>query len=380
MTLSFSLANLERMEDRRGLFGPPCGDVVTASLARFLPPEGLVLEIGCGAGQSRAWLTEAQRARLVHSDMSAAFTAKLTRRWPDARGLTAAAEALPLRAGSLAAVVGLCAFDAVTAPARARDEVARVLGPGGVFVHWLDMTTHLEPVFETLGTESLVAFPNFVADYAHAKGTLDGVPSPLRGHIESFLDPLDDLVVLPSQSLRELVELLRRAHDPLGDMLSAYADRFAATPPEPAEAAQAFVDVTHHPEAARHLGHVMTSLFLMLWELAPAAHLAAAFRPASSTRHFAARLATLFGSGAGFTVLHSDVICARREAEPPPDWPATWRYYTRRVGHTWASSTPPPAFGVPVATFSAAPAPPDPGPSARLSVESGVFTFVARRS
>ena len=87
--------------------------------------------------------------------------------------MRATAEALPIAAGACGAVVGLCVIDAVADADAAAAEIARVLAPGGRFVHLLDMATLLEQPFAKLAGSGLVPIPNVFGDPGDHEWPLD---------------------------------------------------------------------------------------------------------------------------------------------------------------------------------------------------------------
>ena len=185
-------ATLDLLQRRRAPYGGALQAIVGDVLARFPPLDRRpVLEIGAGAGQLRGWLPQAVRARTVHSEPSRAAAEALHRRGADADVARAAAEALPIAAGACGGVLGLCVFDAVARCAGgAVAEIARVLAPGGRFVHLLDMATLLEQPFEKLAGSGLVPIPNVFGDPGDHEWPLDvvllrarlaGEPAALRG-------------------------------------------------------------------------------------------------------------------------------------------------------------------------------------------------------
>src|SRR5262245_16683666 len=162
------LGALELLARRRAPYAELLAAIAADTLARFPPPaEGAVVEIGAGAGQLRSWLPAALRARTVHTDPSAEALDRLRQSDAAAETRVASAQQLPWKGGSVAAVVGLCVFDALHAAgveAAAASEAARVLRPGGLFVHFLDMATLLETPFAKLAASGLVPIPNVFGD------------------------------------------------------------------------------------------------------------------------------------------------------------------------------------------------------------------------
>jgi SAM-dependent methyltransferase len=101
-------------------------------------PGSDVLDLGAGTGKLTAALLERPGVRVRAVDPDPAMLAELRRRFPAAEALEGSAEAVPLPAGSVDAVVVGQAwhwFD----PERALPEIARVLRPRGVLaVLWND--------------------------------------------------------------------------------------------------------------------------------------------------------------------------------------------------------------------------------------------------
>ena len=99
-------------------------------------PGARVLDLACGAGRHAVALARAG-AKVVGLDLSLPLLRATRRRWGDARLVRADIRVLPLRSGSLDAVVNLFTsfgyFDRDAEHERAVAEVARVLRPGGTF-------------------------------------------------------------------------------------------------------------------------------------------------------------------------------------------------------------------------------------------------------
>jgi ubiquinone/menaquinone biosynthesis C-methylase UbiE len=110
--------------------GDPIG--VRRSLETLLGRgEGLCLEVGCGTGIHAAQLRELGW-RPVGVDLSAAMLAYAKGRLPAAR---ADATRLPVRDGSLGTVVAVMVHTDMPQYPSVLREIARVLRPGGTFVH-----------------------------------------------------------------------------------------------------------------------------------------------------------------------------------------------------------------------------------------------------
>jgi len=103
-----------------------------AAMAAELPPGArLVLDLGCGPGNSTEHLRRAVGAGAVGADFSRPMLRRASRREPRLALLCADAGALPLRSGSLDAVTFHSVLYLLPDRARALGEVARCLRPGG---------------------------------------------------------------------------------------------------------------------------------------------------------------------------------------------------------------------------------------------------------
>ena len=115
-------------------------EVPAAVRALHLPPGGRILELGCGRGFALLALAYACRpARLVGAEIDAVAAAEACERLASAgvqsEVVVADVRSLPFADGTFDAVVD---FGTCYHVARAEDalaEVARVLEPGGVFLH-----------------------------------------------------------------------------------------------------------------------------------------------------------------------------------------------------------------------------------------------------
>lgn len=105
---------------------------VRAALDELLGPgAGLCLEVGCGTGTHAGQIRSLGRVP-VGVDLSAGMLAYARKRLPAAR---ADATRLPVRDAALGAVVAVMVHTDMPAYPSVLREVARVLRPGGVFVH-----------------------------------------------------------------------------------------------------------------------------------------------------------------------------------------------------------------------------------------------------
>ena len=184
-------ALLARLDRVRAPWDALTRRVVRAAIARFVPP-GPLVEVGAGGGQLRAWLPPDRAADVTHTDMSAPFLDVLRARCPDAAVAQADVTALPAADGSLAGVLGLCVLDTLPDPAAARDEFRRVLQPGGVVLHVLDLATSPGGAFAELIARGDFPLPNFARD----PGVLEVVTDAQRALLPAA-DDFDEVLAVP---------------------------------------------------------------------------------------------------------------------------------------------------------------------------------------
>jgi SAM-dependent methyltransferase len=340
-------ATLDLLQRRRAPYGAALHAITADVLARFPLLDGRpVLEIGAGAGQLRGWLPRAVRARAIHSEPSRTAAEALRRRGADADVVRAAAEALPVAAAACGGVVGLCVFDAVADAQAAVAEIARVLAPGGRFVHLLDMATLLEKPFEKLAGSGLVPIPNVFGDPGDHEWPLD-------------------VVLLRRDWLANLLRFATGAGHPFAATFAPIFAPFLADAYDSAAATSAFKAIAGSGDRRRTLAALLTSASrLAVAEGQPPVEPL----PFHSGRYLQSRLATSFGN-AGFAVELSEIV-ATAVRRPAADDEKTIRYRSLCLGHERLEGA------LPRRLLAGAPEPPRDGD---ILVEAGVFAFVARR-
>src|SRR5262245_11511051 len=127
---------LRDLEGERARYHALAARVVSSTLARELPAEGLVVEIG-GDGHPRTLLPAELGTRLVHTEK-------------------AGTERLPFADGEVAALVGLCVLDVLPDLPAAIAELRRVLRPGGRVIHFLDQNPYLKSIFARVASLGFV--------------------------------------------------------------------------------------------------------------------------------------------------------------------------------------------------------------------------------
>ncbi len=319
-------------------------------LARFVPDGNEpIVEIGAGDGQFRDWLPERVLSRITHTEPLAIAAREARKRHPTARIVRAPAEHLPFGNGELTCVIGSCVLDVVDDGIVTAKELARVLRPGGVFIHWLDMSTRLNDAFEILNRADLVPLPNVFGD-----------PSASRWPEDMFLATRGDLTLV--------LEILDRHHHPFAKPLRQYLAVFTHLPHT---LRPALAEYTQLSESAS-LRSALQGMFRAAAELAEPrlkdrlAHLQG--RPVASSRFFESRLNGYFAPAQGFEPVFSEIV-AQAELVPAISEPPTV-YLSSCVGEQRQLPALPDVRLVPDA--------PLPGPGQMLR-ELGVFVFVTRR-
>jgi SAM-dependent methyltransferase len=297
--------------ERRAPYADLLAGIVQDTLQAFPPLPGLpVVEIGAGTGQLRAWLPAAIQERVLHSDPSELALGLLRSRTPEARTLTASAERLPLDEAACSSVIGLCVFDALENPATAVAECARVIAPGGRFIHFMDMATLLEAPFAKLFASNLVPIPNVFADPAN------------------FEWPLDVLLV-PGEWLRGLLNFTRQVAFPVPSALGHYfqAALNAISTPGAVNATKLFKSVAASGQSRHQL----------LTFLASAGQLAVArgYPPLSplpfhSGRYLQSMIEAAFRENPAFRSERSEIVT---KAKWQPRLARATRYLSLCVGH-----------------------------------------------
>ncbi len=356
------LESLDLLARRRAPYTDLLAAIAGDVLARFPLGEraGPVLELGAGTGALRGWLPAAIADRAVHSDPSPRALALLRGRHAGAAVAAARAEQLPIGSGACDGVLGLCVFDAIHAGGAGADaaavaEIARVLGPGGRFVHLLDMATLLDAPFSKLAAGGLVPIPNVFGDPAEHEWPLD-------------------ILLLRRDWTSGLLELTARAGHPLARDFGAFFQHFLgpAVTFDGERAAAAFKAVASDGERRFALSRaIATACQLAVQQGYPT------FQPLPfhSSRYLASVLDTLFKESGAFRVELSEIV-TRSAWRPAGDAQDAPRYRSLALGHERVMAELPARL----LDESARRPPPgiDAGAGATL-VEAGVYAFVATR-
>jgi SAM-dependent methyltransferase len=283
-----ALNRLESVRKERQPFERLSRLLIAQTLEQYLPGEGLIVEIGMGDGQLRDRLPEAVLPRVIHTEPDAAVSRAYRRQHRNLNVIQAAAERLPFESESVAAVIGLCVLDVVPEGPTVVRELSRILKPGGRVVHWLDMSTVLGAVVDSLWSVRLVPFPNWFSD-------------------PSAADWPDDLLLIQREQLQLVVAALHGAGSPVARPLAQYLATFSSPPVAPGAPTQELIQL----QESHQLRTALMGAFQMAFELAPPEARAklANFQvqPLSTARHFEGELRSWFNEESGFRVELSGV-------------------------------------------------------------------------
>lgn len=316
-----------------------------------------LLEIGAGTGQLRAFLAQAMRERVVHSDPSELALGVLQSRTPEARVVSASAEQLPFDEAACGAVIGLCVFDALANHAQVVSECARVIAPGGRFIHFMDMATLLEAPFAKLLASKLLPIPNVFGDPA------------------DFEWPLD-VLLLPGEWLRGLLNLTRAIGYPTPSSLGHYfQSALNASSEQGATKATELFKAIASSGQSRH--ELMTFLVRASQLAASRGYPALSPLPFHSGRYLQSVIESAFRESQAFRIERSEVV---KTAKWQPRPPGPTHYRSLCVGHQRVLDALPERLlsesaRVRLSAEGAAVA----SSSDQLLVELGVYLFVAER-
>ncbi len=301
-----------------------------------------------GDGQLRERLPAAMLPRVIHTEPDASVSRAYRRQHPDATVLQAGAEQLPFESASVAAVLGLCVLDVVSDGRAVARELARVLRPGGRVIHWLDMTTVLAGVVDSLWSIGQVPLPNFFSE-------------------PSAQEWPQDLWLMPREHLASLVSSLHQAGSPAASPLAQYLAVFSAAPVAVGAPTRELIQLQ---ESAR-LRSVLRGALAIAYENAPAELReqlsGVAGQSMSTSSSFETMLRSWFTEEAGFRV---EISAVERDWQSKPRLESEPVYRSCLVGEQRHLPYLPSALLCPGAVSI---------PEQETLLELGVFTFVATR-
>lgn len=301
-----------------------------------------------GDGQLRDSLPEALLSRVIHTEPNSAVSRAYRRQHRQANVVQAAAEHLPFESASVAAVISLCVLDVVPDGHAVARELARVLKPGGRLIHWLDMTTVLDTVVDSLWSVGLVPLPNWFSDPSAAEWP-------------------EDLCLVHREQLALVVGSLRRAGSPAARPLGQYLTTFSSAPVTPGAPTRELIQLHESP----NLRSALKGAFQLAFELAApdvrARLTSYRVRPLSTAQQLETRLRTWFTEEAGFRV---DLSALERAWEVAPLQGPELVYRSCFIGEQRHLPVIPDALLCAEATSD---------PRRETLLELGVFSFVATR-
>ena len=310
--------------------------IVQAALTRFLPnPPAPLIEVGAGGGQLREWLPPHLLADIVHTEPSEPFVRALRERHPDANVVQADASALPFESGSVAAVLALCVFDTLPNLATVRDELHRVLRPGGKVLHVIDLATSPDCLFPGLIAGGELPLTNFARDRA----LLDVLTDAQKALLPPA-DEFDEVLAVPWESFRSLVGTLEAMRHPIAAALGPYGGLLALGALDPERLALRFMAASADPAQLLALNRSLLQLTLAAKQLGRTWPL----RAVSTRGHIRARLNATFAAG-GFEVEFAGPVAARAVVPREGDTRFTLRHAGRTISRAELPTT---EFGLPV--------------------------------
>jgi SAM-dependent methyltransferase len=346
--------------------------IVRAALAQWLPASPkAVVEIGAGGGQLREWLPAEVAAVTTHTEPSAPFLGVLRARHPGAKAVRADATALPFAAGSVDAVLALCVFDTLRDLTSVRDELERVLRPGGSVIHVLDLSTSPDCLFPELIAGGELPLTNFAGEPALLEVLTDAQKALLPP-----TDEFDDMLAVKWGPFRDFVSMLETAKHPLAAVLGPYAGVQKLDYLDPQRLADGFMAASADPLRLLMLNKALLKLTLSARQMGRAWPL----RAVSSRAHIREKLKAAFGPACGFAVEFAGPVSAREVVPSDGTLPADVRFVLRHAGRTVRRpEVSPRDFGTPVELLEGGRTPPRVAAGATILRETTVEVFASRR-
>jgi SAM-dependent methyltransferase len=346
--------------------------IVRAVLMKWLPASVTnVVEIGAGGGQLREWLPAEVAAVTTHTEPSEPFLKVLRARHPDAKAVRAEATALPFPAGSVDAVLALCVFDTLRDLASVRDELERVLRPGGSVIHVLDLSTSPDSLFPELIAGGELPLTNFAGEPALLEVLTDAQKALLPP-----ADEFDDVLAVKWEPFRDFVAMLEQARHPLAGELGPYASTNRPDYLDPQRLADSFMAASADPVRLLALNKALLKLTLSAKQMGRDWPL----RAASSRAHIREKLRAAFGPEHGFAVEFAGPASACEVVPSDGTLPADVRFVLRHAGRTVRRpDVSPRDFGTPVEALEGVPTPPRVAGRDTILRETTVEVFAARR-
>lgn len=342
--------------------------VVRTTLAKFLPsPTAPLVEIGAGGGQLREWLPPELAADATHTEPSEPFVRALRERHPGANVIRAEASALPFEAESVDAVLALCVFDTLPDLASVRDELRRVLRPGGAVVHFLDLATSPDCLFPELIAGGELPLTNFARDSALLEVLTDTQKSLLPP-----ADEFDEVLAVKWEAWKAFVGMLEQAKHPLAAQLGPYSGLNHPGALDPERLARGFMSASADPARLLALNRALLALTLSARQMGREWPL----RAVSSRAHVRERLRNAFDATRGFAVEFAGPVTAREVTAAGGEGGFVLRHAGRTITRPELPNV---EYGTPVEAFDGRPVARVVAGEGQMIRETTVEVFVARR-
>ncbi len=354
-------ALLEHLARVRAPWDALAGRIVRAAAARFVPPApGAVVELGAGGGQLLEWLPPPLAAEAVLTEPSEPFARALRARHPNAPVLQTNADALPFGAGEVRAALALCVFDTLRNLGAVRDELRRVLRPGGAVLHVLDLATSPDALFPELIAGGEVPLTNFARDTALLEVLSDAQREALPEAGE-----FDEVLAVRWEPFHALLKLLAATGHPLLARLGPYAELHRPGALDPDALALNFMRESADPARLLALNRALVALALTAKQMGREWPV----RAVSSRAFVRAKLCAAFGPAHGFEMLFAGPVSAWEAADEG--------FVLRHAGRTVRrAEVPAEPFGTPVSDWDTEAFLPREGAVRETTVE----VFAARRA
>jgi ubiquinone/menaquinone biosynthesis C-methylase UbiE len=227
----WELDELTLLAEARGLTSPALRKLFIDLFAQYIHGSP-ILEVACGIGALGDLLPPELRSQIIMSDFELDFVRATQEKFPENEVLQADIFNLPFDEDSLGSVVCLAAYDALPNTEKALAETYRVLKPGGVFIHVVDLIAYPGAFFASLpeGTLTLPA-DRFLGVRVLEPGDLERVHPSLQNLVVALHDeyPADGYFILRGQLepiFEKLVEEGNRIGRPVTDFRDWFHHRF----------------------------------------------------------------------------------------------------------------------------------------------------------
>lgn len=132
-------ALFEIYNSHRDVFRETHARIVQKALDSYISTDGMIAEIGSGAGHLYSLLPESYRTRVVGIEGTQRFAGMQKKSFPESNVAVGDAYSLPIADDSVRAVLSYSVYDTFQDLQKAVAETGRVLQKGGKFIHFLDL-------------------------------------------------------------------------------------------------------------------------------------------------------------------------------------------------------------------------------------------------